>query len=90
MRLKRKEVEKKYFFKSNYKHIIMNELFYFEIINGAKVIFRSDYFDDEVVALERVSEIVILMGKCAPFDMISYRVLSVEVLAGNVPNNFAL
>ena len=90
MRLKRKEVEKKYFFKSNYKHTIMNELFYFEIIEGAKVVFRSDYFSDEVLASKCVSEIVILMGKCAPTRMLSYRILSVKVVSGSVPDNYAL
>lgn len=68
----------------------MTKLFYFEIVEGAKVIFRSDYFGDEITASRRASKIVILMVKCAPYRMLSYRILSVEVVAGSVPDNFAL
>lgn len=68
----------------------MTNLFYFEIVDGAKVIFRSDYFDDGVTASRRASEIVILMGECAPFKMLSYRIISAEVAAGSVPDNFAM
>lgn len=68
----------------------MTELFYFEIIDGTKIIFRSDYFDDAIIASRRASEIIILMGKCATFKMLSYRVVSAEIVAGSVTNNFAL
>lgn len=68
----------------------MTKLFYFEIVENGKVIFRSDYFDDAIIASRRASEIAILMGKCAPFKMLSYRVLSAEVVTGSVPDNFAL
>lgn len=68
----------------------MTRLFCFEIVEDAKVVFRSDYFDDEIVASRRASEIAVLMVKCAPLRPLSYRVLSVEVVAGIAPDNFAL
>lgn len=68
----------------------MATLFLFEIIDDSRVVFRSDYFGDEIVASRRASEIVVLMGKCAPIRPLSYRILSVEVVAGSVPDNFAL
>lgn len=68
----------------------MATLFLFEIIDDSKVVFRSDYFGDEITASRRASKIVILMVKCAPYRMLSYRILSVEVVAGSVPDNFAL
>lgn len=68
----------------------MVKMYYFEIVDGTKVIFCSDYFDDGGMASRRASEIVCLMGKCAPFRMLSFRVLSVDVDAGRVPGNYAL
>lgn len=68
----------------------MATLFLFEIVDDSKVIFRSDYFDDAIMASLRASEIVILMGRCAPSDELSYRILSVEIVAGNVPDKYAL
>lgn len=68
----------------------MARLFYFEVVETEKVIFRSDYFDDATSASWRASEIVILMSRCAPSNEFSYRVLSVEIVAGNVPDKYAL
>lgn len=68
----------------------MATLFLFEIIDESRVVFRSDYFGDEITASRRASKIVILMGKCAPSSMLSYRILSVKVVDGSVPDNFAL
>lgn len=68
----------------------MATLFLFEIIDDSRVVFRSDYFGDEIVASRRASKIVLLMGKCAPTRMLSYRILSVKMVAGSVPDNFAL
>lgn len=91
MRLKRKEVEKKYFSSLIInKQMGMDTLFYFEIAKNAEVIFRSDYFFDAIVASRRASEIVILMGKCAPSGGFSYRVLSEEIVDDNVPDRYAL
>lgn len=68
----------------------MTRLFYFEIVGGMKVIFRSDYFNDAIEASRRASEIVILMSRCAPSNELYYQVLFAEVVAGSVPDNFAL
>lgn len=68
----------------------MATLFLFEIIDESRVVFRSDYFDDDIEASRRASEIAMLMGKCAPSRMLSYRILSMELVAGIMPHNFAL
>lgn len=68
----------------------MATLFLFEIIDDSRVVFRSDYFCDEIVASRRASKIVLLMGKCAPTRMLSYRILSVKMVVGSVPDNFAM
>lgn len=68
----------------------MTELFYFEIIDGTKIIFRSEYYVDQIIASRRASEILILMGKSAPTKMLSYWVLSVKVVDSSVPDNYAL
>lgn len=68
----------------------MTTFYYFEIVEGAKIIFRSEYYVDQIIASRRASEIAILMQKSAPQKMISYWVFSAQVVDENVVPDFAL